>query len=65
MSSSASSQRQGRCDRCRILWVWSINVPLNRQVCAHCYCGPLGRATAAVRAKGSGYTAMTWEGYRP
>ncbi len=55
-------QREGRCDRCQILWVWSMNQPLKNQTCAECG-GPLKRVTERIRQAGSGYLAMVLETY--
>ena len=53
------TQRQGKCDRCKLAFGWTINVPLSRQICPGCN-GPMQRTTRHCP-----YPWFTWEGYYP
>lgn len=50
---------EGKCEGCRILWVWNINRTLAQQTCLCCGAA-LTRANTAAQAE---FTALNYEGY--
>lgn len=57
-------QRQGQCDHCRVVWVWSLNVKITEQVCLTCSRTLVRVRPAAYRTGPDRYHWITWEGYR-
>ncbi len=49
---------QGKCDTCKIVWVWNLNIRLRDQVCAQC-----GRGLIRATKVPVGYGFFAWEGY--